>query len=328
VWARRSIDEAERCGSETALGYAENVLGIALTTLGEPGAIEHFRRALARFEDLGDLQRVATVLSNMGVAEYFEGRWSEAVELYERAAGVSERFGDPVLSANQRMNVGEVLVDQGCPQEAEPLLREASRVWRATGEDYGLGFCLIQLGRVAAISGGIDEALSRFRQARERYLHVGASGQVLEVDAREIECRLLTGEPDGALPRIEDTVARLEVEGGVNVLMPLLARLRGYALAQLGRLDAAGEAFEYSVDRARERGAQHEVALSLQGLARIARKRGEPSAEIEAEVEAIFERLGIRAVLLFPMTASGSPEAAGAEGADRPLPPPIVAARR
>jgi hypothetical protein len=85
--------------------------------------------------------------------------------------------------------------------------------------------------------------------------------------------------------------------------MPLLERLRGYAFAQLGRLDQAREAFQESVARAHERGAEHEVALSLQGVARVARKCGESSADIEAQAGAIFERLGIRAVLAFPMTA-------------------------
>lgn len=302
VRAQRAIEEGERSGSRTALGYGENVLGIALTTLGRSDAMEHFQRAVGHFEELGDLRGQAVALANMGAGRYFEGRWSEAVELYERAAEIGDRLGDPVISAAQRMNVGEVLVDQGFAREAEAAFREASRVWRATGEDWGLGFCLTQLGRVAALAGRTEEAVALLGQARERYQLIGAPGQVLEVDAREVECRLLAGETDQVLPRIDEITAGLNAEGGVNVLLvPLVDRLRGYAFAQLGRLDEARQAFEESVAHARERGADHEVALSLQGLARVARRCGEDSTGIERETGVIFDRLGIRAVPVFPL---------------------------
>jgi tetratricopeptide (TPR) repeat protein len=303
--ATRAIGEAERSGSVSAMGYAENLLGIALTNLGQPGAIDQFRKALAHFEEIADLRGQAIVLANMGVGGYFEGRWTEAVELYGRAAQVSERVGDPVQSAISKMNSAEVLVDQGFTREAESLFREATRVWRTTGDNYNLGFCLVQLGRVAGSFGRMDEALERLEQARERYQFVGALGQVPEVDAREVECQLLDGRAQGALARLDEIEGRLEVEGGVNVLMPLLGRLRGYALAQLDRMEEARTAFEASVAHARERGAEHEVALSLQGLARIARIDGAPARAIEEQTGAIFEQLGIRAVPVFPMKARG-----------------------
>jgi tetratricopeptide (TPR) repeat protein len=302
--ASRAIEEGEAAGSAAAVAYGENMLGAALAVLGKPGAIEHWRKALSRFEDLGDLPGQAIVLINLGAGEYFEGRWSEAVGLYQRAAQVSERLGDPEVAANSKMNVAEVLVDQGYLPEAETLLREAFRVWRAAGDDYDLGFCLLQLGRVAGMSGRTEEALAYLDQGRRKYQAIGASGQLLEVDARDVECRLLAGDNGSALSRIRQIAARLEVGGGVNVLTPLLDRMRGYALAQLGRLDEATSAFEEGVSSARERRADHDVALSLQGLARVARRCGEPSAEIEAETGVIFERLGIVAVPIFPMSPS------------------------
>jgi class 3 adenylate cyclase/tetratricopeptide (TPR) repeat protein len=301
--ARRAIDEGVVSGSVAALGHAENMLGAALAILGKPGAIDAWRNALHHFEELGDLSGQASALNNLGAGEYFEGRWTEAVEFYRRAAEVSERLGDPQVSTASTMNVGEILIDQGFPAEAEALLREASRVWRATGDGHGLGFCLIQLARATAMSGRTEAALAYLQQARDTYQSLGAPAQVLEVDAREMEVRLLAGDAEDALARVHEIVARLEVEGGVNVLMPLLDRVRGYALAMHGRLAEAEEAFERSAKMAHERGAEHDVALSLQGLARVARRRGRPDTEVEARTAVIFDRLAIRAVPVYPMTA-------------------------
>jgi len=202
------------------------------------------------------------------------------------------------------MNVAEVLIDQGSIGHGERLLREALRVWRAIGEEYNLGFCYLQLGRAAALSGRVDEALADFEASRSAYRTAGASGPILEVDAREAECRLLIGDAPTALSRIQELSAEVEGAGGANLLLPLVARLRGYALAQLGRLDEARTAFEASWASAHARGAEHEVALSLQGLARVARLRAEPWEAYEAETAGIFDRLGIRAVPVFPMVAS------------------------
>ncbi len=301
--AGRAIREGEKAGSPTAIAYAENMLGAALASLGRPGAIDHWRGSLARFEEIGDLTGQAAVLINLGAGEYLEGRWGKAVELYEQAAQVSDRLGDPEVSANSKMNVAEVLIDQGSYKHGERLLREALRVWRTIGADYDLGFCYLQLGRAAALTGRVDEALADYERSRAAYLTVGASGQILEVDARAAECRLLIGEARETLPRIQEISAELEEDAGVNLLMPLVARLRGYAMAQIGRLDDAKAAFEASVAAARARGAEHEVALSLQGLARVARLRGEPWDAIEAETVGIFDRLGIRAVPAFRMAA-------------------------
>jgi tetratricopeptide (TPR) repeat protein len=301
--ASRAIREGEEAGAPSAIADAENMLGAALASLGRPGALDHWRGALGRFEEIGDLAGQSAALINLGAGEYFEGRWGQAVDLYQRAADLSDRLGDPEVSANSKMNVAEVLLDQGSIAHGERLLREALRVWRAIGEEYNLGFCYMQLGRAAALSGRIDEALANFEASRTAYRTAGASGQILEVDAREAECRLLIGDTSATLPRIQELSAELEGEGGMSLLKPLVARLRGYAMAQLGRLDEARVAFEASWASAHARGAEHEVALSLQGLARVARLRGEPWEAYEAETAGIFDRLGIRAVPAFPMAA-------------------------
>ena len=165
--ATRAIEAGEPVGAAEALGDAENMLAAALAILGRPGAIGHWRLALQHFEEASDLPGQAMVLSNLGAGEYWEGRWTEALDLYRRARDASERLGDPAVRAQNEMNIAEVLVDQGSPVEAEELLRSTSRVWRALGDDYLLGWCLTQLGRIAGVMARTEDAIATFEQARE-----------------------------------------------------------------------------------------------------------------------------------------------------------------
>jgi class 3 adenylate cyclase/predicted ATPase len=298
--AERSIREGRSAGAESALGQAENIFAAALSVLGRPGAIEHWHNALEHFERAGELAGQGAVLNNLGAGEYYRGHWSEAVELYERAQQAGERLGDPVFTANAKMNVAEVLVDQGYLPEAERLLKETMRVWRTTGDDYLTGFCLIQLGRLTAMMGRVEEAIALFGHARDRYIQAGAPGAVPEVDAREAEARLLAGQAPHALEMCGDIITRLEGGEGVNVLAPLVDRLLGYALMQAGELEGAEKAFDSAIAGAIARDAKHDVAFSMMGLARVRRLLGPPDADLEAEAGAILEGLGIRAVPAYP----------------------------
>ena len=134
----------------------------------------------------------------------------------------------------------------------------------------------------------------------------------MEVDLREAEARLLAGDHAWLLERRQAIADELAADEGVNVLQPLLDRLVGYALAQTGAVEDSVDAFERSAQGARDRGADHDLAMALQGLARMARIRGEDPVPYERESGEICERLGIIAVLTFPdprlEIAEGRPE--------------------
>ena len=75
-----------------------------------------------------------------------EGRWDEALSYYERARAAALKLGNTVNAALSRMNAAEVLTDRGEWTEAEALLLETLRVWRASQYQSYLGECLLWLG--------------------------------------------------------------------------------------------------------------------------------------------------------------------------------------
>ena len=84
--------------------------------------------------------------------------------------------------------------------------------------------------------------------------------------------------------------------------MPLLHRVRAYALMQAGRLDEARMALEESLAAARARQADHELGLTLRATADLAHQAGEDGDPVALkEGEAILDRLGVIAVPDVPL---------------------------
>src|SRR5205085_2301407 len=128
------------------------------------------------------------------------------------------------------------------------LFNEAYRIKRAAGHQELIAFCLGNLGRLAARSGRFDEASQLLAEARSLFAEVGNGPEVVNTDARIAECHVLQGHWEDALTAADETLQRAE-SAGVALYDCMLHRIRGYALAQAGRLDEARIDFEKSVGR-------------------------------------------------------------------------------
>ena len=232
----KAIAEAEAAGEEAALAQACHILDWALFDSGRADEATHSARALEIYERLGDLDRQAAVLNNMGGFAYHQGRWKEAVELYRRAAEASARAGDAANAAFGDCNVGEVLGDQGHLEQAGQRLRRALRVWRGSSYDWGAAFATALLGRTAVRAGRHAEGLGLMEDALARFRRLRAGSDALLVRAYMAEALAFGGRSERALQAAD----RLLPHAGRTA--PLVHRVRGFALAQLGDREAAERA--------------------------------------------------------------------------------------
>jgi tetratricopeptide (TPR) repeat protein len=270
-------------------------------TLGIATSGEHAERALEIWRRVGNRPwEEARVLNQLGIRAYFEGRWDLAVDFYRRSKEACERAGDQFTAAVESGNMAEVLSDQGYLDEAAQLLADAQQVWRAAAAPSFVAFGKSQLGRLAARRGQFDEAFELLNSARADYVADGEQAEVLETDARLAQCLLLQGSFAQALATADATLAVTSSGGAVLPQVPLLQRIRGVALARLGEVDAAFEAFEASLASARERRARHEIAWTLHAIAFARPAAGLPPIDddLRAERDLLFTQLGIVAVAM------------------------------
>ena len=269
---RLSLEVIERAGPlrhQRVIAHAYTVLDFVYSQQGRYEGVDYLPLALAIHEERGDLYLQAEVLNNMGINEYYKGRWQRAIERYERSRDLRERVGDAEGAAVASNNIAEILVDQGRFEEAEPMFRDALRVFRSSGSGMMSGLALSNLGRVAARSGRFDEARDLFGRAEERLREVGDTGQLLENQSRLAELELLQGRWEPAIETARNALEKIQAMGGIAPQVPSLHRVIGYALAGLGRLDEARVEIEVSAEAARARDASYELALTLRALAEL-----------------------------------------------------------
>ncbi|HTZ87795.1 MAG TPA: tetratricopeptide repeat protein [Solirubrobacteraceae bacterium] len=283
---RRAIDAARASGladDPRALTHAYCALDWALLESGRPGEAIYSRRALELCEQLGDPEHEAAVMNSLGLFAYFDGRWDEAVALYERAGACSDHADRPADRALSDCNVGEILSDQGRLDEAEGHLQRARRVWNATGERQAVAFVDVLLTRLAVRRGSCPGAVGTLEEAAAELHRSGADVFAGFARALVAEAYAFTGEAERALE-----VARREL-GSSGRHRPLLERVCGIALARLGWVDEAGQQLRISPASAREAGADYEVAATIDGLDSV----GLAGPAMARERDEIMERLRI-----------------------------------
>jgi class 3 adenylate cyclase/tetratricopeptide (TPR) repeat protein len=293
-WAEHAIAEAELVHELEAQANAHYMIAWANVDRGQFGQAEHFERALSIFEELGNVKRQGDVLTYYGQMAYYEGRWHDAIELYQRGQERSERAGDAVGAAIAWMNVAEIRSDQGRLEEAESLAREALRVFRAARYPELISIDCAILGRTLSRAGRDDEAEQLLMEALRSAEASG--GQLLEVAALCFlaEHRVRLEDAEGVLAYLERAEAKAAPIGGAGLYRPLLDRVRGYAHLFGGDFERAAEAFARGLATARASRSEFEVLLLLQAERALSgRLDRSPSPSDDAEADAITERLGI-----------------------------------
>ncbi len=256
--ARRAVDAADRSGERFALAQAYGVIDWALIMLGRADEAVHAPLALAIYEELGDLARQAAALNNLGAASYFEGRWDVALTYYERSRHAFLRCGNEAQAAIGSMNSGEILVNQGRLDEAEPLLRDAQRVLRASGSEAAQ-FAELQLGRLHIQRGDLDEAERLLTHALQDAQGLGQRESALDAAIQISRCHLRRGDAGLALTTLRDAQRTGRAE--MVLYAAQVAEVESTILVQLGQLDEAREVCDLGIAEAQRQGLVYELAL-------------------------------------------------------------------
>jgi tetratricopeptide (TPR) repeat protein len=260
--------------------------------LGRPDAERWARRALGLYEEIGDLVGQADMANNLGIQAFFEGRWSDTLDLYQRSRDACERVGNVIDAASTDANIGEVLVNQGRLDEADSVLREASRVLRASGHRWGETFAAMHQGRILTARGDLIAAEEALVGVRDRFLALGRSASAYETSLYLAECLAKAGRPGEAL----DVLARASrmTTDDVSIFDPARDRITANALRAVGRVEEATQTLERGIVTARARGLEYELSLMLAAVPgwpeAVDTGRDEPPA---AESARLFTRLGV-----------------------------------
>jgi class 3 adenylate cyclase/tetratricopeptide (TPR) repeat protein len=294
-WAHRAETIARETGDSKMLAHSSYLLLIGYGILKRPEVTNYRELPLQLFEQLGDLVGQANVLNNLGADAFYESRWAEALDYYERSRRAREAAGDLVGGATASLNIGEILSDQGHLDDAEQLLSGALRSFRRAGYEVGIAVATSYSGRLQARRGHYATAKSLLGDAVARFEAIGASHFVLETRAFEAECEVLAGNADDVIDAVEPLLqAAREIED--PLLETILLRTRAWAHLINRRYDTAEPLAHQCLELSRAVDSLYEEALSLIMIGQIHAATGRDRAPYHTQAREILTQLGVVAL--------------------------------
>jgi class 3 adenylate cyclase/tetratricopeptide (TPR) repeat protein len=261
--AEQAADAAIALDDREALANAYWIRAIAETERGGP-AWKFYELALPIFEEFGLLQMQVKVLNNMAMHAFYVSEWETAVEYYGRAEEMARRSGEVIGTGIAALNHGELRLNQGRLEEAQELLENALRTFRAAKYPIGEAVTLVYLGHLAAEQGRFDDASGLFDTAVELLTAIGSKSNLIEADARRAQAYVLEGRHEEAAALARMCLELEQETGEIGARTALLQRLLAVAAVQGRRREEAPAHFEESLRIGREYGADYEVGRTLQ----------------------------------------------------------------
>ena len=185
------------------LGGAYLLLHLVHTQIGSPERVAFRGLALPLFEELGNLKGQATVLNNLGIDAYYEGRLGSRTR-HVRAEPRALRDGSVTSRTSPWRRTTSA---RSSPTRAGSTKQERSSRrcgGRRSAGHRGLSLMArLNLGRAAARAGRFDEAEQLLAEARDGFHEIQASSFEQEAHARLAEAAVFAGDHERALREVE-----------------------------------------------------------------------------------------------------------------------------
>lgn len=223
----------------------------------------------------GDQDHAVRYLEQAGDRALELRAYGEAEGYYRDLVAHLEQLGRTIDAAHARERLGEVLISAGRYVTAMRVIDSAEEVYRAAGAIEGLARVLVLLGQVFGLRGQAPEGLARLLPRIEQLERHGLSasghaallvtlGHLLTACSRYTELLAVSERAIDLARDAEDP--RLEGRATMR---------RGIALAALGRLDEAADAFNTAVRVSETTGDLWNLSIALSNQADVYSRRGE-----------------------------------------------------
>ncbi|MCU0261206.1 MAG: hypothetical protein MUE78_09325, partial [Ilumatobacteraceae bacterium] len=225
---------------------------------------------------------------NLGMAAFFAGRWTEAVELYEEGRVNAQTMGNVTGAALASMNAAEVLLDQGHLERADAALGEVRRVLAAAGYAAALSYAELLMGVLALRQGDLERARTTLGACRRAFREGSMLLYALETELRLAEVDVCAGDLAAAEAIVDQVLVEAPALSRRAVVVARAQRLLGAIAHARGDSQAGVEHLRDAADTCRSGSLRFELAVTLAALDEVV---DDPDAR--ADAAAIFDELGV-----------------------------------
>ena len=217
------------------LGVIENIEGNLL------GALDHYARAFALFQESGDTASATLALHNRGMVEADLERWDAADASFLAAFAHAAEAGNREMIAKTLVNRSEVLVARGEPAQAVMLCNDALAIYADVGDEVGRGEALRWRAHASSRLGNLATAERDATEAQQIAIRCGA--RLLEAEAaRELgHLRALQGDRAGSNKQFRRALSLFTALGARREAGEVARLLPRVTPARVRRVDPTAE---------------------------------------------------------------------------------------
>ena len=162
----KSLEIFEEIDFKVGISNLQNNIGAVYQTKGDDSkALEYFLDAVRNAEAIGDSLRIASAYVNIGTVYVNdpEDKLDEALDAYSIAMDMFRELNNVQGLAVTAINIGEVYIKKGQPEESLDHLEESLELFKELGMDHSLSLML--LGKASFDMGKEQTAEEYYREA-------------------------------------------------------------------------------------------------------------------------------------------------------------------
>jgi tetratricopeptide (TPR) repeat protein/transcriptional regulator with XRE-family HTH domain len=270
AWHWQEAGDAER-----ALPYALLAGDQAESAYAHQDAERYFQTARDLAHDLGDQQREAEALEQLGLAVRFLRRFPQALAALEQALALYQAMGDVEGQGRVLARMGHLHAVAGSPEagvaRVKPLVAPLGAAGLSLGGQSALYAALSRLNNHLVQERGLmapyDEALSAAEQAEALAEQAKDERLLGQARVRRGTVLLALGRDEEGFQVLEDAIRQLEASGDLETLSVALYNVNS-SYQDRGKYDQALAGYERALAIAQRLG-------DLEGIARHKQERGD-----------------------------------------------------
>lgn len=160
-------------------GIADSLIRMGLINYDQSKfdeAIVFYEEALQFYERSANEFSVAIVINNMGNIYSLKGEYARAYELYEQSLAIRRRTGDKHGAAITLNNLGIIAFDRGEYDKADELLNESLVLRKQVANKEGIAITYMNLGNVSYCRGDYENARNYYDKSLMISKEIGNKG--------------------------------------------------------------------------------------------------------------------------------------------------------
>jgi tetratricopeptide (TPR) repeat protein/predicted Ser/Thr protein kinase len=262
-------------------------MGVLEIHRGNPqGSFDYFNSALTLSIKLGNHEKKALILQNIGIAYKLMNQPEEALRNYQESLAIQRRIGQKRGVAASLNEMGQVYSLLGKPEAALASFNEAMQVRKEIGAKKEVGDTLIDLGNLYADRDQHDKALQMYKESLQIQRDTGDENYQALCLNNIGSVYLTNGQYDDALTYFQQALQLREKLKVPSQIAETVYNL-GETEAKLGQYDQALSQYHRALDLFRSAGDKRNAAIDSYSMGSLFGIQGRYGAALNSKGEAV-----------------------------------------